>query len=1676
MKKISIKHQLKTKKAKLSYFLILMIFSFTISGSNRLKLEILNELPKNIHTSGVTNPIEYVWNYTWDLTSNDQGKSILIDQNDDIFVLGKTQPLLSAIYLSKFTKYCNQVWEVTWGESANISPKDMCIDNKGNIYVVADGNWKSYLVKFNGSGQYMWDISFDRGGSDHISSVEVDSSNHIYLAGAKDVDGTNIHDDIRIIKFFENGTQIWDKTWGDGNVASQRGYDLLIDENDYMFITGFDSSILDMILIKFDLDANPIWETSWGTVSTNWDIGWTVSDDEDGNLYVGVVLDRYGIPNASIVKFNPSGNYLWNVTWGGINYDYIYDIATNSKNEILCTGNTRSYGIGETDAFLLRISNQGVLLDNKTLGSSSFDSGYGVAVDSTDRIFITGFFVIGSRSNFFLARYEPLPIITINIPEPYQIFNEDAPDYSLAITEPNLDSMWYSINNGLNYTFTGTTGTINQSLWGGCEDGLVEIRFYANSTDGYLSSRYIEIQKDTQPPNITIISPFPNQLFGNKTLDFDLTIDELNLNSTWYTLNNGPKYNFTGTSGLIAQSAWDACENGSVIIKFYANDVSGYISQENVTVRKDTSFPVIFINSPLPLQLNNFNSPTFNLIITGQNIHSRWYSINEGLNYTFIGLTGTIDQTAWDACENGTVLIKFYANNTAGNTGYTEVEVLKDIIAPILTINEPFNFQISGNQSATFDITIIESNLNTTWYSLNNGLNYTFSSLTGVFDQTAWDLCPNGTLSIQFYANDTMGNMGNKSIIIYKDITPPIILIHSPLNSQVFSTYPPDYNISVLEHNIDAMWYSLNDGLNYSISGTSGKIDLTAWNLCGNGFVVIKFYTNDTIGNIGFSEVIVEKDAYFWDLTGTPIFIDDMNPNYNWNQTARDNLWCTGSGTWHDPYIIKNIIIDGQNSGSCIEIRNSNVYFRIENCNLFNADKGSNPLYNAAIKIIDVNNGTLYNNTCSNNNGRGMFVRFSNNNTFIENFASDNSEEGMDFKFCYLNNFLIRNSLINNGNDGLSLRYCHYHIIKENYVIGNVLAGLILWDSHNNTVFNNTVNENYEGIRLYQECNYNNVTYNSANDNDYDGIKLDNGEHNNIINNTVSNNLEHGINVFGDFNQINNNTAYLNGKSGIYVHDCNFTLISNNNLYNNTENGLILRASLVRCESHIVINNSIFNNQMNGILLMWSDKNNFSGNIIKYNQLNGIYLYSGSSDNLIYDNRIVYNNLNALDDGMSNHWNSSLVGNYWGDYSGKDTNDDGIGDSPYGINGTANSYDELPIWWDSPVLSIISPNFNDLFGGDTFSFEISIDEGISDTVWYLLNDSIKIYFTGTTGFINQPAWDMFGNGSITISFFVNDSRGYIAFEDVLVQKDIISPSIQIISPSQNGLFGNLTLYYELSINELNLDVVWFSINNSENYFILNTSGFMEQAIWDLWGNGTIILTFYANDTIGNEAFNEIIIRKDIFPPEWIIEPSDQFIEFGDDFYYNLEAFDISGISHWWLNDTILFVINDNGEISTPLLLSVGKNWLNIRVYDLATNFCNFTIKIAVQDTTPPIWVVEPEDRYIEYGNDFFYNLDASDLSGISYWWINDTINFQINDNGEITNLIALQAQEFSVEIRAYDPHDNYCSKSIKITVESSSNPPPSGGIPGYDWVIIMSLMSVISILFIYFKRKELFLF
>ncbi len=176
------------------------------------------------------------------------------------------------------------------------------------------------------------------------------------------------------------------------------------------------------------------------------------------------------------------------------------------------------------------------------------------------------------------------------------------------------------------------------------------------------------------------------------------------------------------------------------------------------------------------------------------------------------------------------------------------------------------------------------------------------------------------------------------------------------------------------------------------------------------------------------------------------------------------------------------------------------------------------------------------------------------------------------------------------------------------------------------------------------------------------------------------------------------------------------------------------------------------------------------------------------------------------------------------------------------------------------------------------------------------------------------------------------------------------------------------------------------------------------------------------------------------PSSWVEEPVDQIVEFDLSFRYDLNATAPEPLN-MVVSDTIHFAIDGNWVITNITPLAVG-------VYELRVSGMNFNgfeliavFTVTVGDTTGPEWLQVPTGQNVEYTDEFRYDLNATDPSGIVQWWLNATAQFVIDSSGVITNTSSLWfTGAYWLEVRAFDPYDNYVSAIFSITVTDSVLP------------------------------------
>ena len=295
-----------------------------------------------------------------------------------------------------------------------------------------------FVVKLDSDGNFQWVYTAGGSGNDRAVDIGTDSSGNSYITGnfsetvnfgGGDVTSAGNSDDIFVVKLDSDGNFQWVYTAGgtqDGTSSTTLKFDggtgIDIDSSGNVYITGiFDtvvdfgggnvsSSGKDIFVLKLDTDGNFQWV--YNVLSSGNDDANSITTDPSGNTYTtgyfyntadfgGGDVTSNGYNDIFVVKLDSDGNFQWVYTAGGTGVDELHAIAIDSSDNVLTTGylsSTVNYGGGvrisatTVTALVLKLDSFGSLVWVNAYGGQGAQEGLGIAVDSSDNIFTTGYF------------------------------------------------------------------------------------------------------------------------------------------------------------------------------------------------------------------------------------------------------------------------------------------------------------------------------------------------------------------------------------------------------------------------------------------------------------------------------------------------------------------------------------------------------------------------------------------------------------------------------------------------------------------------------------------------------------------------------------------------------------------------------------------------------------------------------------------------------------------------------------------------------------------------------------------------------------------------------------------------------------------------------------------------------------------------------------------------------------------------------------------------------------------------------------------------------------------------------------------------------------------------------------------------------------------------------------
>lgn len=397
-------------------------------------------------------PLQLVWATYYGGTTNDGPKKITYDNVGNIFITGYTRstdlplqnPGLPTYYsgtinstydamILKFNSAGVRQWATYYGSSGTDYGNSITADASGNIYVVGyasvsdlplqtlagaynqtwgGGTEDVFISKFNSAGTITWATYFGGSGWEEATDVTLDNLGNLFVTGVttSPSSGGGNH-----FPTLGSGAQYIDASLGGGKDA-------------------------------FILEFNSAGAWGWGTYygGSDWEEGGSVTVDPSRNLYVTVGAGSSNMPlqsytpatagqynqtvhgggwfDAFILKFNSAGTRQWGTYYGGGNgvynnatvqyTDYFNGITSDASGNIYLVGGTNNtnfptislagaynqmtFGGGSgsvwdyTDGVIVKFSSTGVWLWSTYFGGSGQDRIYGLCVDASNNLYVTG--------------------------------------------------------------------------------------------------------------------------------------------------------------------------------------------------------------------------------------------------------------------------------------------------------------------------------------------------------------------------------------------------------------------------------------------------------------------------------------------------------------------------------------------------------------------------------------------------------------------------------------------------------------------------------------------------------------------------------------------------------------------------------------------------------------------------------------------------------------------------------------------------------------------------------------------------------------------------------------------------------------------------------------------------------------------------------------------------------------------------------------------------------------------------------------------------------------------------------------------------------------------------------------------------------------------------------------
>jgi cysteine-rich repeat protein len=281
------------------------------------------------------------------------------------------------------------------------------------------GSVDAFVRKYDAAGREEWTRQFGSDDWDSVSELAVTAGGDVIVVGytngvLPDKVGDGIYKDAFVRKYAANGAAVWTTQFGTDDEDWPTS--VAVDGSGKVFVAGYtwgaltadaNSGSSDLFVQALDADGKGLWSTQLGSIED--DVATDIRLDGDGNVYVaGYTYDalpgalNQGDYDAFVVKYTTTGAWGWTRQFGGTHSDSAIAMDINAAGDLIVVGETDGTFSGSTSAGAADIFVRGFRANGEELWTGQFgaegdDQPLAFALDGE------GKFVLAGRTTSTLA-------------------------------------------------------------------------------------------------------------------------------------------------------------------------------------------------------------------------------------------------------------------------------------------------------------------------------------------------------------------------------------------------------------------------------------------------------------------------------------------------------------------------------------------------------------------------------------------------------------------------------------------------------------------------------------------------------------------------------------------------------------------------------------------------------------------------------------------------------------------------------------------------------------------------------------------------------------------------------------------------------------------------------------------------------------------------------------------------------------------------------------------------------------------------------------------------------------------------------------------------------------------------------------------------------------------------